>query len=80
MPASRALIFGNPVAETKLIQKDIAMNLDLPLRLAFVDKSGQTMLIHQTTTDYCRICQIEEHPILEKFEPLSAALATEPGR
>jgi uncharacterized protein (DUF302 family) len=80
MPASRALIFGNPVAGTKLMQKDISMSLDLPLRLAVVDKDGQTMLIHQTTEDYCRNYQVEEHPVLEKIESLFAALASELSR
>ena len=49
LPASRVLIFGNPVAGTKLMQKDITMCFDLPLRLALVDKDGQTTLIHQTS-------------------------------
>ena len=80
MPASRALIFGNPVAGTKLMQKDITISLDLPLRLAIVDKDEQTMLIHQTTEDYCRNYQVEKHPILEKIESLFAALALELGR
>ncbi len=77
MPASRALIFGNPVAGTKLMQKDIAISLDLPLRLAIVDKDGQTMLIHQTTEDYCGNYRVENHPVLEKIESLFAALALE---
>ncbi len=47
MPASRVLIFGNPVAGTKLMQKDITMSMDLPLRLAIFDKDGQTVLMHQ---------------------------------
>lgn len=80
MPASRALIFGNPVAGTKLMQQDIAMSLDLPLRLAIVDKEGQTMLIHQTTKDYCSNYQVEKHPILEKIEALFATLASELSR
>ena len=80
MPASRVLIFGNPVAGTKLMQRDIAMSLDLPLRLAIVDKDEQTMLIHQTTQDYCRNYQVENHPILEKIESLFAALASEINR
>ncbi|MDX2503372.1 MAG: DUF302 domain-containing protein [Gammaproteobacteria bacterium] len=79
MPASRVLIFGNPVAGTKLMQKDITMSLDLPLRLAIVDKDGQTFLIHQTTEDYCKYYQVENHPVLEKVETLFATLATEPG-
>jgi uncharacterized protein (DUF302 family) len=80
MPASRAIIFGNPVAGTKLMQQDIAMSLDLPLRLAIVDNDGQTMLIHQTTEDYCRNYQVEKHPILENIESLFAALASELSR
>jgi uncharacterized protein (DUF302 family) len=77
LPASRVLIFGNPVAGTKLMQKDITMSLDLPLRLAIVDKDGQTMLIHQTTEDYCKNYQVEHHPVLEKVESLFAVLASE---
>ena len=77
MPSSRVLIFGNPVAGTKLMQKDIMMSIDLPLRLAIIDNDGQTMLIHQTTEDYCENYQVEGHPVLEKVESLFAALASE---
>ena len=77
MPASRVIIFGNPVAGTKLMQKDITMSLDLPLRLAIVDKDGQTILIHQTREDYCSNYQVESHPVLDKVESLFAALASE---
>lgn len=77
MPASRALIFGNPVAGTKLMQKDITMSLDLPLRLAIIDVEGQTMLIHQTSDDYSQNYQVEGHPVLEKIESLFSALVSE---
>ena len=77
MPASRALIFGNPVAGTRLMQKDITMSLDLPLRLAIVDNNGQTILIHQTTEDYSQNYQVDGHPVLEKIESLFSALVTE---
>ena len=77
MPSSRVLIFGNPVAGTKLMQKDITMSIDLPLRLAIIDNDGQTMLIHQTTEDYCTNFQVEGHPVLGKVESLFAALASE---
>ena len=77
MPASRALIFGNPVAGTKLMQKYINMSFDLPLRLAIVDNNGQTMLIHQTTEDYCHNYQVKGHPVLEKIESLFSVLVTE---
>ena len=77
MPASRVLIFGNPVSGTKLMQKDITMSFDLPLRLAIVDIDGQTCLIHQTTEDYCKNYQVENHPVLEKVETLFSTLSTE---
>ena len=77
MPASRALIFGNPVAGTKLMQKDITMSLDLPLRIAIVDIEGQTMLIHQTPDDYSQNYQVVGHPVLEKIESLFSALVSE---
>lgn len=77
LPASRTLIFGNPLAGTKLMQKDIAISLDLPLRLAIVDSNGQTMLIHQSTLDYCQSYQVEGHPVLEKIQLLFSALETE---
>jgi len=76
-PASRVLIFGNPVAGTKLMQKDIAMSLDLPLRLAIVDDDGETLIIHQTSEDYCRNYQVENHPVLKKVEELFATLVSE---
>ena len=77
IPASRALIFGNPTAGTKLMQKDIFMSLDLPLRLAIVEKDGQALMIHQTTEDYSGSYQVENHPVLEKIEGLFSALASE---
>jgi uncharacterized protein (DUF302 family) len=79
MPASRVLIFGNPVAGTQLMKKDIAISLDLPLRLALVEKDGQTIFIHQTAYDYSNNYQVEDHPVLEKIEALYAALASELG-
>ena len=77
MPASRTLIFGKPVAGTKLMQKDIFISLDLPLRLAVVEKDGEVVLIHQTTDDYIGNYQVEGHPVLEKIEGLFAALTSE---
>jgi uncharacterized protein (DUF302 family) len=80
MPASRVLIFGNPIAGTKLMQKDIAMSLDLPLRLAIFDNNEQTMLLHQTSEDFSRVYAVENHPVLENVETLFATLASELGK
>jgi len=77
MPASRVLIFGNPIAGTKLMQKDITMSLDLPLRIAIVEKDGKTLLLHQTTEDYTHLYQVKDHPVLEKMEALFTGLTAE---
>ena len=55
------------------MQKDNAMSLDHPLRLAIFDKDGQTMLLHQTSEDYSRDYEVENHPVLEKVEVLLAS-------
>lgn len=77
LPASRVLIFGNPVAGTKLMQKDITMSLDLPLRIAIVDSDGETLIIHQTSEDHCKNYQIGSHPVLKKIEELFSILVSE---
>jgi len=77
MPSSRVLIFGNPVAGTKLMQKDISVSLDLPMRLAIVDDGGKTLLIHQTMEDFVANYQLENHPVLAGIEALFKELASE---
>lgn len=77
MPPSRVLIFGNPVAGTKLMQKDITISFDLPLRLAILEKEGKTVLIHQTTDDFTAHYHVENHPVLEKVEGLFATLVAD---
>jgi len=77
MPASRVIIFGNPVAGTKLMQKDISASLDLPIRLAVVDDNNQTLLIHQITEDFEANYLLKNHPILDKVEALFSTLSTE---
>lgn len=74
MPDSRVLIFGNPLAGTKLMQKDIFMSLDLPLRLAVVEKDGETWLLHQDSSDYAGLYDVDGHPVLEKIDGLYEAL------
>jgi uncharacterized protein (DUF302 family) len=77
MPYSRVLIFGNPLAGTKLMQKDIFMSFDMPLRLAIVENENETFLLHSTSADYSNQYQVEGHPVLEKVENLFSALALE---
>jgi len=77
MPAARTLIFGNPVAGTKMMQKDIAVSLDLPLRLAVVEQGNHALLIHHTNEVYTTNYVLNNHPVLEKIEGLFNTLAAE---
>ena len=74
IPPSRTLIFGNPAAGTKLMQKDITISLDLPLRIAVVEHNEQTLVIHQTSDDYSNSYNVEGHPVLEKIDALFSGL------
>jgi uncharacterized protein (DUF302 family) len=77
MPDARVLLFGNPLAGTKLMQKDIYMSFDLPLRLAVIEKGSETFLLHQTAADYSNQYQVQGHPVLEKIESLFSVLTSE---
>lgn len=77
MEESRVLIFGNPQAGTMLMQKDIFMSLDLPLRLAVVENEGHTWLVHQESDDFTAQYQVQGHPVLTKIESLFTVLIAE---
>lgn len=75
LPPARAIIFGNPLAGTKLMQRDINMSLELPLRLAIVERDDGVYLLHPSAEDFSARCDVEGHPVLEKIDGLFAALA-----
>ena len=53
LPASRVLIFGNPVAGIKLMQKDIGMSFDLPSSRK-IDKRFLSIKRQRTTKPFIR--------------------------
>ncbi len=77
MPEARTLIFGNPVAGTRMMQQDITVSLDLPLRLAVVEQGGDSLLIHHTNDIFTTHYTLENHPVLEKIEGLFKTLVSE---
>jgi uncharacterized protein (DUF302 family) len=77
MGSSCVLLFGNPQAGTLLMQKDIFMSLDLPLRLAVVEAGDDTWLIHQDSSDYTSLYQVQGHPVLDKIDALYTTLIDE---
>ena len=74
LAASQLIIFGNPLAGTKLMQSDITMSLELPLRAAFVEIEGVTFLLHQTSEAYQENYNVTGHPVLGKIEQLFIAM------
>lgn len=72
---SQVIIFGNPLAGTKLMQTDITMSLDLPLRVAFIEEAGNVYMLHQTAADYQSQYNVKAHPVIDKIEQLYSALA-----
>lgn len=77
MPAAHTLIFGNPMGGTKLMQKDINVSLDLPLRLAVVEQGDHCLLIHHTNEIYSTHYDLDHHPVLGKIDDLFNTLANE---
>ncbi|MDX2504153.1 MAG: hypothetical protein QNL62_06725 [Gammaproteobacteria bacterium] len=52
------------------------MSLDLPLRLAIVEKDDKTWLLYQTTDDFTANYDVEGHHVLEKVTGLFSALVS----
>jgi uncharacterized protein (DUF302 family) len=77
LPASRVLIFGNPVAGTNLMQKDITMSFDLPSRIAIVERDGETLVLHETPESYAVRYQVHKYPVLAKVDELFSFLTSE---
>ena len=66
MPAARSLIFGKPEAGTKLMQQDIRISFDLPLRLAIAEREGGCVLMYPAAEDFAsRYDVAANHPVLQ---------------
>ncbi|MEC9412789.1 MAG: DUF302 domain-containing protein [Pseudomonadota bacterium] len=77
MPASHVLIFGNPKAGTPLMQKDINVSIELPLRLAAIENKGETLLIYPNVKDYSKAYLLGDHPVLDKMQSIFDELVAE---
>lgn len=77
MPASRLLIFGHPQAGTRLMQENIKISIELPLRLAIVDNNGETLILYPNVSDYGKQYQLNNQQVLQAMETLFATLLKE---
>ncbi|MGB5912574.1 MAG: DUF302 domain-containing protein [Promethearchaeia archaeon] len=69
LPDSELLIFGNPVAGTKLMQQDVHASLDLPMKIAVVEENG-TWILYEDSTFLEGRYNLADNPILEKIDNL----------
>ncbi len=75
MPAARTIVFGNPQAGTRLMQKDIVVSFDLPLRIAVAETSEGTVVIYPEQSDFEQNYDLQGHPVLQAVTEMFAALA-----
>ncbi len=66
---SQVLIFGDPKGGTRIMTHDLAVGLDLPLRvLVHADFDGNTWVIYHNPQGLKNNCGVEECKVLDKIE------------
>ncbi len=69
LPDSQVLIFGNPKAGTRIMLHDLAVALDLPLRvLAHADYDGKTWIVYHNPQSLKKNFGVEDCKVLDKIE------------
>jgi uncharacterized protein (DUF302 family) len=67
MNDAEVLIFGNPKGGTVLMNKDIGMSLDLPLRVAvYKDSDGKVWLSYHDPKDFTANHDVAGVPVIDK--------------
>lgn len=78
MPPAQVLVFGKPQAGTALMNQDIRVGLDLPMRvLVYQDTEGKAWLLYHRPSALAQAYgALADHPVLEKLDAAMAALST----
>jgi len=67
MPASQLLIFGNPKGGTVLMQQDMRVGVELPLKvLVYSNSDGKTMMAWENPLALKNSYELENAAVLEK--------------
>lgn len=75
MPDSQVLIFGNPKAGTRIMLHDLAVGLDLPLRiLVHADYEGNTWVVYHNPQGLKQSFGVEDCKVLDKVEQALAKM------
>ncbi|MFD1095040.1 DUF302 domain-containing protein [Salegentibacter chungangensis] len=75
---SGLIIFGNPLGGTKLMQEDICIGLDLPMKiLVWEDEDGIVKISYNRPEFLQKRYGLEDHPVLDKMSKLFSGLVKE---
>lgn len=77
MGEAQVLIFGNPKVGTTLMQKDIAVALDLPLKVAvYKGEDGKVYIAYRSPKTLAADYALADHPALDKVSGALDALTS----
>ena len=81
MKASKLIIFGNPKMGTLLMQDDMSMGLDLPLKiLVYSDKNSHTQMAYRNGSSFEASHTIVKKKILTKVNGALDKITTKAGQ
>ncbi|MBT5935103.1 DUF302 domain-containing protein [Sulfurimonas sp.] len=72
LPFSQVIVFGNPKAGTKLMQADILMGYELPMRIMVYEKDGKVIVAYRKTRYLSDNYKIKNSPVLPKMKKMMA--------
>ena len=67
---SQVIVFGNPKAGTKLMQADILMGYELPMRIMVHEQDGKVMVVYRKNEHLSQNYNIQGSPILSKMKKM----------
>lgn len=74
MPAARTIVFGNPQAGTRLMQQDITVSFNLPLRIAVVEAPAGTTVIIPGPAYFENNYNLKNHPVTQAIRKIFTEL------
>jgi len=81
MNESMLIIFGNPKMGTMLMQDDMSMGLDLPLKiLVYMDEKGHTQMAYRNASSFKKSHTIIKEKILKKVDSALDNITTKAGQ
>ena len=76
LPFTQVIIFGNPKAGTKLMQADISMGYELPMRIMVHEKNGKVMVYYRKPEYFSNSYMLKGSPILLKMKKVMSYLTS----